>query len=95
MKYDFIYSRWPSITQPVFIISGAGVAIIFSITAAVVHPREGLSGFLEIIAQNLLWGIGYGVILPFTIHLMKLCWVRVTFFWIPITVLTPLFNSTR
>ena len=68
VAYDFIASRWPSIAQPLFFLGGVVTAGIFSLAAAVVRPREDMGGVPEIVALNLLWGIGYGVVLPYTIH---------------------------
>jgi len=68
VTYDFIASRWPSIAQPLFFLGGVVTAGIFSLAAAVVRPREGMGGVPEIIALNFLWGLGYGVVLPYTIH---------------------------
>ena len=68
VSYDFIASRWPSIAQPLFFLGGVVTAGIFSLAAAIVRPREGMGGVPEVIALNLLWGLGYGVVLPYTIH---------------------------
>ena len=68
VTFDSIYSLWPDITQPVFIICGVGAAILLSIAAVVIRPRRGMDGVPEIISLNLLWGFGYGLVLLFTIH---------------------------
>jgi hypothetical protein len=69
VAYDFVASRWPVIAQPLFIAVGLGAAIIFSLAAAVLRPRENMGGVPELIALNLTWGVGYGWILPYSVSL--------------------------
>ena len=68
VAYDFIAGRWPSLAQPLFFWAGLGTGTIFSLAAAIVRPREGMGGVPEVIALNLLWGLGYGIVLPYTIR---------------------------
>lgn len=68
VAYDFTASRWPSVAQPLFFWGGLLLAVFFSIAAAIIRPREGMGGVREVIALNLLWGFGYGILLPYTIR---------------------------
>jgi hypothetical protein len=68
VAYDFFASLWPSVAQPLVFLGGVVTAGIFSLAAAVVRPRKGLGGVPELIALNFLWGLGYGLVLPYTIR---------------------------
>lgn len=68
VAYDFTASRWPSVAQPLFFWGSLLLALFLSISAAIIRPREGMGGISEVIALNFLWGIGYGIVLPYAIR---------------------------
>jgi hypothetical protein len=67
VAYNFTANRWPALAQPLFMWGSLAATLLFSIAAAIIRPREGLGGVLEVIALNLLWGLGYGWVLPYTL----------------------------
>jgi hypothetical protein len=60
-------SCWPDVAQPLIFWAGVGLTVLFSIGAAVVRSSEGAGGIPECIALNVLWGLGYGWLLPLVI----------------------------
>jgi hypothetical protein len=68
ISYLLFEMRWPDLAQ--FMFAGLGLlsAIVLSIGAAILRPQAGWAGVPEIIALNLVWGAGFGLLLPFVIR---------------------------
>lgn len=67
VAYNFVANRWPTLAQPLFFWGSLGVMSLFSIAAGLIRPREGLGGVREVIALNIIWGLGYGWVLPYAL----------------------------
>ncbi len=68
--YIWLAGRWAGTTALYFWL-GLGLTILFSIGAGVAISVEfpvGKAGIPSIIAMNFLWGIGYGVIMPWLLR---------------------------
>jgi hypothetical protein len=61
---------WPNLAGPLFFWLGLGLAIFFSIGAAIVRPHENMGGVPEVIVMNVVWGLGYGWLLPVALGAM-------------------------
>lgn len=68
VAFGFADGRWPDMAQQVFLGMGIGLTLFFSVGAAVVRPRENMGGVAEVIVMNMLWGLGYGGLLPLIIQ---------------------------
>lgn len=62
--YRLALGRYGAEGGSVFLKMGIGAAILLSILAVAVMPRMKRGGTAEYIALNLLWGLGYGGLLP-------------------------------
>ena len=67
VAYILLSQRWP-ITNELVAGLGFGIAIVLSAAAAFFRPQAGLAGVPELITLNLIWGAGYGWLLPFVIR---------------------------
>ena len=67
----FLIARglWPDSAQTVFLVLGLILIAFFSIGAAVVRTQVVKGGAVESIALNVVWGVGYGIVLPFALML--------------------------
>lgn len=65
--YVWMFARWPGVTT-IYAAVGLLLALGLSIAAAVVRPRHQLGGVPEVIALNLLWGLGYGWLMPLMVR---------------------------
>ena len=67
VAYNFVANRWPTLARQMFLWGSLAVTLLFSIAAGIIRPREGMGGVREVVALNLLWGLGYGWVLPYTL----------------------------
>jgi hypothetical protein len=65
--YNYVQNRWAALAQPLFIIGSSSAMLLFSMAAAIIRPRANVGGVKEVITLNLLWGLGYGWFLPYTL----------------------------
>lgn len=68
LVYVWLASRWPAAATNLFLALGLGLAVILSVAAAVVRPRAGLGGVGEVVALNMIWGLGYGWVMPLVLR---------------------------
>lgn len=66
IAYIWFAARWPETTSQLYRGFGLSLAAILSITA-VVRPRLQVGGVWEVIALHLLWGLGYGWLMPLAV----------------------------
>ena len=68
LAYLLMAQSFPSATRGIFMIAGFGLALLLSVAAIFVRPQAGLGGVPEVIAMNVIWGTGYGWLLPFVLR---------------------------
>lgn len=56
--------QWGDSTLFLFALLGMGAAIFLSYIVRNVYKHEGINGASVVITINLLWGLGYGLLLP-------------------------------
>ena len=59
--YRFIYTRWPGSAKMGFLFLAIGIAVLFTMLAAVVFKMR---GFVELTALHILYAAGFGWIMP-------------------------------
>lgn len=65
--YTWMIGRWPATAFNVYLGLAIGLTIFFSVAAAIVRPAAKMSGVPECIALHILFGAGYGWLLPLLI----------------------------
>ena len=64
IAYSLLASRWPATVDTVFMAGASFMTLSLSAAAAVIRPRAGMAGVPEMLALYLIWGAGYGWLLP-------------------------------
>jgi uncharacterized membrane protein YeaQ/YmgE (transglycosylase-associated protein family) len=59
--YRFIYARWPDSAEMVFLFLAIGIAVLFTVLAAVVFKMR---GFVELTVLHILYAAGFGWVMP-------------------------------
>lgn len=65
--YTWMIGRWPATAFNVYLGLAIGLTIFFSVAAAIVRPAAKMGGVTECIALHILFGAGYGWLLPLLI----------------------------
>ncbi len=65
--YTWMVGRWPGTAFNVYLGLAIGLTIFFSIAAALVRPAAKMSGVPECIVLHIVFGAGYGWLLPLLI----------------------------
>ncbi len=65
--YTWMSGRWPGTAFNVYLWLSIGLTFFFSIAAAIVRPAAKMSGVPECVALHILFGAGYGWLLPLLI----------------------------
>lgn len=65
--YTWMIGRWPATAPNVYLGLAIGLTIFFSGAVAIVRPAANLGGVPECIALHVMFGTGYGWLLPLLI----------------------------
>jgi len=68
VAYDFIITYWPSLARPLFFWGSIIAVAMLSLSTARRRQRAGMAGTPEMIILYLVWGLGYGWFLPYTVN---------------------------
>jgi len=68
VAYDFIVSHWPLLARSLFFWGGIVVPAMLIISTSRKRQRLGMTGIPEMIVLYLIWGLGYGWLLPYTVN---------------------------
>lgn len=66
--YIWMAGRWPDTAPKVYLWLAIGVTIVLSVAVAFVRPMLKMGGVPECIALHILWGAGYGWLLPLVVR---------------------------
>jgi hypothetical protein len=68
VAYDFIVTQWPILARPLFFWGGIVATAMLSISTSRKRQRLGMTGIPEMIVLYMIWGSGYGWLLPYTLN---------------------------